>query len=336
MTDILQIIPASATRSPNGWYSFNAPCCVYRGETIDTRKRGGVKIEGDDWVYHCFNCKFAAKFVMGQPISNNTRKLLSWFNVDEVSINRMNLDSIRNRKFSDIVHDRQVEELRNDFRSIHFIEHKLPRGSRPINLNDKKFIQYLDSRGLSTADYSFRITPQDVGRNKNRIIIPYLYDQKIVGWTSRFLDKHKLKYMNEHQQDGYLFGLDFQKDTWKYAIVSEGVLDAVSIKGLAVMHGEFSQRQITMLRHLEKEIIVVPDQDKPGLVLVKQAMAEGFSVSIPNWGKNKDNEWITDINEAVQRYGKLGTLLSIVHAKESSNILIKMTLNKMKTRLEIR
>jgi hypothetical protein len=244
----------------------------------------------------------------------------------------MSLDSIRNRGMESFLTARSLHETQ----SSQFKEVKLPVNSRLITPNDKIFDTYLKNRGLSITDYPFRITPNDIGRNKNRIIIPYTYKNKAVGWTSRFLDTRKPKYLNEHQQAGYLFGLDFQKPNWQYAIVAEGVLDAISINCLAVMHNEFTEQQLAILHRLGKEIIVVPDQDKAGMVLFNESMEQGFSISVPNWGKNNKNKWITDINDAIQQYGKITTLLSIIHAKEPSKILNLMALNNMKKRLNIR
>ena len=53
MTDILQIIPATAKKAPNGWYSFNAPCCIHNGETqmSDVSK---YCTPGDTVFYNCY------------------------------------------------------------------------------------------------------------------------------------------------------------------------------------------------------------------------------------------------------------------------------------------
>ena len=39
---ILTSLPAGRKKTPSGWISFNAPCCVHNGETADKKKRGGV------------------------------------------------------------------------------------------------------------------------------------------------------------------------------------------------------------------------------------------------------------------------------------------------------
>jgi len=311
--------------APNGWYVGNAPCCVHRGESRDTRNRGGIKVDQDNWGFHCFNCGFTAGHTNGQLLSKNAKKLLLWLGVDEDTIQKLNMDSFKNRTLGEI-----AKTIYKPKAITKFTEHNLPDGSTALTVDDKYFVDYLHNRGLEVKDYPFFITPKGIGRNKNRIIIPYMYNNRVVGWTSRYLDKNKLKYKNENQQPGYIFGLDMQEKDWLYAIVTEGVLDAISIRSLAVMHNEFSETQTLMLKQIEieKEIIIVPDQDKAGLVLASKAIEAGFSLSIPNWAPG-----IKDVNEAVQRYGKVGTLLSILHAKEHNKIKNILALNKLRRRL---
>ena len=175
-------------------------------------------------------------------------------------------------------------------------------------MSDAKFLKYLrNERGLEPSDYPFKITPNAPGRNKNRIIIPYVYADDVVGWTSRYLDDNKPKYYNEHQQPGFIFGTNMQKEDWEYGIGAEGPMDAISIKGVAVLHNTINDGQLALLRRMDKQVIVVPDQNKAGLYLAEKALAEGFAISIPNW-----DDSVEDINEAFKYYGRLGTLLSII------------------------
>lgn len=99
----------------------------------------------------------------------------------------------------------------------------------------------------------------------------------------------------------------------------EGLFDALSINGLAVMHSTISDAQARLIRNLGKEIIVVPDQDKAGIELVDRALELGWPVSIPDWG-----EGIKDVNDAVVKYGKFVTLLMIMQARETSKIKIEL------------
>jgi DNA primase len=99
----------------------------------------------------------------------------------------------------------------------------------------------------------------------------------------------------------------------------EGIFDALSINGVAVMHNDISDAQARMIRSLDREITVVPDQDTAGMALVDRAIELGWAVSMPDWGAD-----IKDVNDAVIKYGRLGTLLTIHEARETSRIKIEL------------
>jgi len=240
--------------------------------------------------------------------------LLSWLGVPETDINWLNLESLRHKNLADLANDRSMHRIAN----IKFNEVSLPKTARLLEDTDTQYNDYLKQRGLDRNDYAFMITPNDKGRNVNRIIVPYTNKNKIVGFTSRYTDNKIPKYINE-QQKGYVFGLDLQKDNWKYLIVAEGIFDAISVNGCAVMHNSISDIQAQQIKQQYKEVIVVPDQDKPGLRLINDAIKHGFNVSIPDWGNETK-----DINDAVIKYGKVKTLIDIIKSKNASSIKIKL------------
>lgn len=325
MLDILSFLPHKRKQSESGWISFNAVCCTHNGETQDTRGRGGILMNGtNDWSYHCFNCNFHTGFTLGKPVGYKARKLLEWLGVNKKDIDILALDSLRHRS----IDDRIAEHGEDITSNITFDEIRLPKGSRCISKDDTKYVDYLSSRGLRYNQYNFMITPDDKFRNKNRIIIPYTNNNKVVGYTSRFLDNHTPKYLNE-QQHGYIFGLDLQSDKWKYVILVEGILDAISINGVAVMHNKISDEQAQQLKQLHKTVIVVPDQDEPGLKLIDDAMSHGFSVSFPQWQDN-----IKDVNDAVVNHGKIRTLLEIVNNTVRIKAQIQPRMNKLRNKIE--
>ena len=308
MLDILQYLPPRTRKSPSGWFSFNCPCCIHVGETPDKKKRGGIILDGEDWAFHCFNCNYKARFIFGQQLSLKTRNLLKWMGVPYDIIQATNLDSLRNKKMYDIAKDRTIAHEEVIQKNIFFTEVELPSNFRKITNADTWAIEYLrDERGLDWREFPYKITPMEKGRNGKRIILPYTFGGETVGWTSRYIDNKFPKYVNEHQQAGFLFGLDMQKKNWDFIIVVEGVFCAVSIKGVAVMHGEISEQQMSLLRRQGKEVIVVPDQDKPGLVLAEQALEAGFSISVPLWPMG-----VKDVNDAVKASGRLGALFSFM------------------------
>jgi DNA primase len=159
------------------------------------------------------------------------------------------------------------------------------------------------------------------------IVIPFTYNNQVVGHTTRFLDNRTPKYIQDIQH-GYVFGTDLQRNVWQYVIVVEGVFDALAVNGLAVLHAEINDAQVRLVRSLGKDIIVVPDQDEAGMKLVDRAIELGWSVSIPEWPVG-----CKDVNDAVIRLGRVGCLLTILQARETSRIKIEMRKKQLVKRL---
>ena len=314
MFDILSLIPGRKKQTHSGWISFNAICCHHRGHKPDKRSRGGIMMDNTNWSYHCFNCNFKCGFQLGKSISKNTRKLLSWLGIDDQQIQRWNLESLQKKDLIEYVRVKK-EKFKAGFK-----EHKLPPGELidPNNSKHKMYVDYLHGRKINVSDYPFLITPDLPGRMGNRLIIPYTYKGKIVGHTSRFLDNKIPKYINE-QQPGYVFGFDFQQPDYDVCIVVEGIFDALSLNACALTHNTISPEQADLLSQLNKRIIFVPDRDKTGLETCDRALELGYSVSIPKW-----DEGIKDVNDAVVKYGKLPTLLSILQSATTSKIKIEL------------
>jgi hypothetical protein len=327
MIDIITFLPSKRKQTASGWISFNAPCCIHNGDSQDRRMRGGIKTNYDGWSYHCFNCNFTASFVLGRNLSIKARKLLTWLNVPQKEIDHINLESMKYRSIEGLIHDRK--QTSDALLGIQFQELKLPPSS--VLLDTEKHathLDYLKSRHIP-IDYPFLFREENDGVHWTRphIIIPFTYDNIIVGHTNRFLDNKLPKYINV-MQPGYVFGADLQKSNWQYSIVVEGVFDALSINGLAVMHSTINDAQVRLIRNLGKEIIVVPDQDLAGMELLDRAVELGWAVSIPDWPED-----VKDVNDAVIKLGKIATLLTILHAKETSKIKIELRKRQLVKRL---
>ena len=309
MINILNYINGKRKRSSSGWTSFNAPCCIHNGESPDKRMRGGILFSNDtDWSYHCFNCGYKTSFTLGRAVSYKAKQLLTWMGVPEMEIQRLSLESLKHKDVTQILEDRKEEAEK-----VYFQEQQLPDTARLITEADAQQYAYLQKRKVD--NYPFMT---DTAQKRPGILVPYTYENMIVGHTTRFLDDRKPKYLNDQQQ-GYVLGTDWQHPDWQFAILTEGVFDALSISGLAAMHNTLNDKQASVLRRLNREIVVVPDQDSAGLKLIDAAIKYGFSVSIPEWDDD-----IKDINDAVVRYGKLHTLINIIKHKNSSSVKIKL------------
>jgi len=318
MIDVTSFLPSRKKNTSSGWISFNAPCCIHNGENIDKRQRGGIKTTPDgSWSYHCFNCGYTASFVLGRNLTFKARKFLQWLNVPGEEIERINLESLKQKSITGLLSERQ--EVADKLQNIEFEGRDLPADTQLLNEQSE---EYLRQRNIP-LDYPFLYKTMP----RPGIIIPFTHNNQVVGHTTRFLDNRTPKYIQDIQH-GYVFGTDLQHANWQYAIVCEGVFDALCINGLAVLHAEINDAQVKLIRNLGKEIIVVPDQDEAGIKLVDRAVELGWAVSMPEWP-----DGVKDINDAVIYMGRLGTLLTILEAKETSKIKIELRKKQLVKRL---
>jgi hypothetical protein len=318
MIDVISFLPGKRKQTASGWISFNAPCCIHRGDTQDRRQRGGIKPGTDgSWSYHCFNCGYTASFVLGRNLTFKARKLLEWMNVPQEEIERINLESLKHKSMEGLLGERQA--IANQLQNIVFEDRDLPADTQPLNATGEA---YLRSRRLP-QDYPFMYKTMP----RPGIVIPFTHDNQVVGHTTRFLDDRTPKYIQDIQP-GYVFGTDLQGANWQYAIVVEGVFDALSISGLAVLHADINEAQARLIRSLARDVVVVPDQDEAGMRLVDRAVELGWSVSMPDWPAD-----IKDVNDAVIRWGKMATLITIMQARETSKIKIELRKKQLVKRL---
>jgi hypothetical protein len=309
ITDTIQLyLPAKRKTTPSGWVSFNAVCCN------DTRQRGGFIVnEGDAISYHCFNCGFKCSWQPGRQLSKNMKAFLRHLNVPD--------DLVTKLVFAAIKYLHEHSDTTTIPSIPRFDARALPLDAKPIldfinDVPEELFpvLEYMNTRNLFLEDYNFYWTPR-TGFN-NRLIMPYYYKGKIVGYTARAVNNDKTRYLAE-QQPGYVFNLDAQTDNRTFVIVCEGPIDAISISGCALLGSEIKDQQDILLKQLRKEIVLVPDRDAAGEKLVSKALEYGWSVSMPDYPPG-----IKDINDAVVQLGRLATLWLIVTAKKSGTAAI--------------
>lgn len=326
MLDVLTYVPARRKASASGWISFNAPCCVHNGTSEDRRGRGGIKAHDQGWSYHCFNCGFTASFIQGRTLSFKARRLLSWLGVPQEEIDRANLESLRHRGIQDILDDRQRTSA--ILQGIEFKEKDLPPGAELLVPDHEVEWQYARKRAVP-EDYPLMTVKENDGVHWTRpqVIVPFTYDNAIVGHSTRMLDNRSPKYIHDIQP-GYVFGTDLQHPEWQHVLVMEGVFDALSISGLAVLHADISDAQARLIRGLGRAVTVVPDQDQAGMALVDRAVELGWAVSIPEWPED-----VKDVNDAVVRWGRLATVLTIMQSRETSRIKIELRRKQLAQRL---
>ena len=313
------LLPSRAKPSPSGWTSFNAPCCHHRGHSQDKRKRAGVRFDSGI-VYNCFNCKFTTGWQPGSPFGEKMKSLCRWLGASDDVIKDLVFESLKTE--SPEYNPEQYQP------KIDFTEKQLPEAAMPIKEwvaseylteiaeNIEQVITYVYDRGLDPMSDDFYWSPAP--GYDNRVIIPFRYQGKVVGNTARRITDGNPKYLSD-QHPHFVFNLDAQPLERKYLFVVEGPFDALSVGGVAVLTNTISDLQSRIINKEQKEVIVIPDQDKAGISMIESAVEFGYSVAFPNW----DND-VKDCAEAVRRYGQLYVIVDAIKTATDSKIKIEM------------
>ena len=289
--------------------------------------RGNMLILPDGHIaYNCYNCGFKTVFD-NVNISRNFENLMDWMGIPAEDTRKVKLEVLQN-KLAGVTalptHD-DLDFLR-DFKEV-----QLPEGARPIEaimeddeISDKfaGCMDYLFSRGDAVAQgWDYHWTPSTKWNLDQRIIIPFYYRDKIVGWTARYAGTPPSgtpRYYNSDLQTGYLFNCDaIAKGNRKYIILVEGPFDAVAVDGVAALGSKLSKQQLNWLSSTDREIILLPDRQKNNQGLIDIALEQRWSVSFPDWEDD-----VKDAADASCRYGKLFTLRTIIDSKTDSALQI--------------
>jgi hypothetical protein len=323
------ILPRIKT-SPSGWISFNAPCCHHRGHSRDTRKRAGVMFS-EGVVYNCFNCKYTASWQPGRTLTEKFKNLCRWLGASDDQIKEMVFEALKTESL-DYEPEHFVEKVK-------FTEKELPEGAMSIeewvnsaylpdiSADIGPVIDYVYSRGFDALSKNFFWSPAP--GYIDRVLLPYYYEGKIVGNTARKITNGKPKYLSD-QHPFFVYNIDAQDPLSKYVFVVEGQFDALAVGGVALLTNEISQQQAHIINSLGKEVIVIPDQDKAGLMLIKQAIDYDWTVAFPTWDTD-----VKDVAEAVQRYGKLFVIVDAIKTAQQGEIKISVARNNLETRLAL-
>jgi len=330
-------------QAPKGWHKRHCMLCHTQGHGRDTRNRFGIQFNPNSIAVNCFNCGFSAGYTEGKELSNGFKFFLKQINIDDKFIKQIEFEIFKHTKDIKVVREGDEEtaadreaKLKSLFQKWKPID--LPEDSLPVTqwleygLDDPDFmrvVEYALSRKLYDLE-NFYWSPSKLFQVNQRLIIPYFYRGKIVGFTARLSydtdGKSIPKYYQQCPTD-FVYNLDNQQD-WsrKYVIVTEGVLDGYTVDGVSTL-GEIGQAKVDIINRLQKQVIVCPDRDKKGWDLVEVAIENNWAVSFPRWDSN-----IKDAAKAAEKYGRLLTTYSIissaVHGRDKITLKWKMEQNE--------
>ena len=324
---IMTSLPAGQKKTPSGWIAFNAPCCVHNGETQDKKKRGGIMNSADGTVsYHCFNCGYKASYVIGRKLTQRMRSFMSYIGIADDTIKKLAIEAMRHEE-SDVVREKK--------RFVSFNKKTLPKNTHTLDVWLEKYVaqeltntqykkidnllNYLKSRGMDPTWYDFMYSEDSYFNFDQRLIIPFYWRGDVVGYTGRLFEpSDKVKYVTE-VQPGYVFNMDAQDWSRKFVLVTEGPFDAITTSGVSILGSEINDIQRELIEGLNRQIIVVPDRDRPGEKLINQAIEFGWGVAFPEW-----HDSVEDTADAVLKYGRLFTMQSILKSTETNKLKIDL------------
>lgn len=322
-------------QAPKGWHKRNCPLCHTQGHGKDTRNRFGIQFNPQSIVCNCFNCGFSSGYTEGKELSKSFKFFLGFLHVDQKFIEQIEFEIFKQKNQITSIREGDnstLEDKESKFKAL-FQKWKpteLPEDSYSVTqwlengLDDPNFlgvVNYALARKLYNLD-EFYWSPQTQHNLNQRLIIPYYYRSKIVGFTARLCydtpDKSIPKYLQQCPED-FVYNLDHQQ-AWqrKYTIVNEGVLDAWTTDGVGTL-GEIGHTKIAIINRLQKEVIVCPDRDLKGSDLVDAAIDNGWAVSFPKWSPG-----IKDATAAAEKYGRLLTTHSIISSAVFGKDKIKL------------
>jgi hypothetical protein len=326
IVDLIESSVPTFKSTPSGWKKANCPVCVHRGHRADRRSRFGLLVKNSSLGMNCFNCGFSAKWQTGQELGHSLQEFFRAVGVDQTLIQALKFDAYV------AAHQIQGQQARaqpiNKFLDT-WQAQPLPSHSYSLQwwhtqgVDDPDFAtvwQYAQSRCMFDLNQVYW-SPQRENMINKRLIVPYHYQNQIVGWGGR-LASHSTTGVKYYQQapPHFVYGLDHQhKPRRQWTILTEGVLDAIVVDGVAVLHNRVSDQQAWLLNRLDTQIVVCPDRDPSGDQLVWDAVKHGWWVSFPRWEPN-----IKDANQAVQKYGRLFVVESILTHRTRDAAKIKV------------
>ncbi len=328
------LLPPRAKHSPSGWTSFNAPCCQHRGHSPDTRKRGGIRFDGNGIVYNCFNCKFSTGWQPGSPFGEKMKSLSRWMGAGEDIIKEMVFEALKTESDE---YQSETYQPKIEFEEKPLPEHSMSlkewseiiEGEIEEQLGPQfiEVLRYLMDRGYDIPfdhDFYWSPTPGYI----DRVIIPFRWEGRVVGNTARKITDGKPKYLSD-QHPHFVFNFDKQSEQQKYIFVCEGPFDALAIDGVALLTNDIAEQQSRIINSLGAEVIVIPDQDSAGLVLFDRAAELNWSVAMPTWDSD-----VKDVADAVKKYGKLFVIVDAIMTAQKGQIKINMAKKKQEHKLE--
>jgi DNA primase len=274
----------------------------------DSAKSKSKKRFNLDWnngrpIWHCFNCSESGSFLDLYSQLEGISRGHAYKILFEYDTSQYDGDSIR-EKYA-IERSEEIKENPEPFVFQDILSDCLGPKDKAGSYITQKFQNYL------LYFYKFRNIPEDVklfvaykGDYKGRVIIPiYDVNNNLVYFQGRAISENmEPKYKNPELPKAVIYNeAYFERD--KYIIVTEGLLDAFTIprQGTTCLGGSVSDEFVKKLtKYTDKGIILVYDNDKPGVKSLLKFMKESkFANSVFYFLFPDKYQQVKDLNEFV-------------------------------------
>lgn len=315
---IREKIPFGSSDS-RGFYSLKCGVCN------DYKVRAGFKFENSSIIYNCWNCSTAAVYEeFSGKISKNFRKILNAYSIEDSDISTVINTAFFNKK--------EPESKTITLASLVKIntstpEIKLPPKSFPLGHDEfidyqSKLVDYLTSRGIDIMKYKFYFSLEE--RFKDRIIIPFYRDGKLIFWQARSIDSaEKKRYDNAIvPRTAVMFNMDkLNHYSPGVLFVVEGIFDAMPIDGVAILGSALTEAKIELLKKSNRKLIFVIDKDDNGRHVAEIALKHGWGITFAPDNAN-------DVSNSIQRYGIIWTvnelMKKVCYSKDDAELAINL------------
>lgn len=299
-----------------GFYEHKCQLCN------DRAVRAGWKIDSEEVFYHCYNCGSRASYEEGSGKFSRWMKEVCRAN----GITDQDLQAISATLFFNKADKTDKEITLDSLKTVNLNTPEVAWPDRTFQLGSdghdglqEPLITYLLSRKMDPLKFYFSLDPKFL----RRVLIPFWRNEKLIFWQGRAIDDDvKPRYKNcAVSKDAVIYGYD-ELFTYSEAplFVSEGAFDAEAVDGICILGSSLNAAKIEILHKTRRRIIFVIDRDSNGGALGDEVLKQGWELTFVD-------PRVADINDSVQKFGKLYTIYSLM--KNATNKLDKSSDSKL-------
>jgi len=274
----------------------------------DYKVRAAFSFSDTRIKFKCFNCGREPSFTKNSTkMHHEFREVLNGFGIIDNDIDLILGKAYFNK--DQLVLAKKKAESRIE-------EVSLPEDSYQVTKVDEEDLwtivasEYLETRGLSLDDHKWFLCSKEPFRD--RLIIPYYKDGKIIYWQARsFLAETKKRYINATvPTEPVIFNYDeLNRFTDASLFITEGVFDAISIGGASILGSKLYKQKIEAFnKSRRRKIFVIDKKDKQnnGYKLGLEVLKHGWEITYITSNN------LADVNESVTKHGKLYTIRNLM------------------------